>query len=126
MVDVGMVQSCSLQDEIRGEETGGAVIKPQQCCPSSRAVFASLRGAFTNATTANEAVKLRSRPLTTQARQSLVIISAPASRAPSKSIFLTDSSGRSKVHLSMGFLKSSSGFDLTTDSCTFKKLCGSS
>ncbi|PQQ04036.1 hypothetical protein Pyn_06301 [Prunus yedoensis var. nudiflora] len=107
MVDVGTVQSCSMQDEIRGEETGlhckgfacclmlgrerrklmkllfqrklkarpsfdvdtcglkerGCSHQPQQCCTSSRVVFASLRGAFTNATTANEAVKLRSRLL---------------------------------------------------------------
>ncbi|CAL9022103.1 unnamed protein product, partial [Prunus brigantina] len=101
----------SFDVDTSGLKERGCSHQPQQCCPSSRVVFASLRGALTNATTANEAAKLRSWPPTTQARQPLVIIPAPASQAPSKSIFFTDSSGRSKVHLFMGFLKSSSGFD---------------
>ncbi|CAB4320640.1 unnamed protein product [Prunus armeniaca] len=66
----------SFNVDTSGLKKRGCSHQPQQCCPSSRVVLASLRGAFTNATTANEAVKLRSWPPTTQARQSLVIIPA--------------------------------------------------
>ncbi|ONH91358.1 hypothetical protein PRUPE_8G109300 [Prunus persica] len=58
----------SFDVDTSGLKERGCSHQPQQCCPSSSVLFASLRGTFTNATTANEAVKLQSWPLTTQLR----------------------------------------------------------